>query len=439
MVIVPAGGPGRRIQTVSLTRQKATLSLFGHTMLEYALQPVLELCGKRSAIRVVTGHFAGQVEAILAGRKPIECVCAAELAKEIAAAKGDILILPGDTVLDTGGLRNFIEQARKFPAAVLTRNFNDYIGRQRNYPLPKRKFVFVESAAGDHAPDILNSPLAGALADRPPETYNGSFHVAAGGVLYLGSGIRPRTFDPDPCALLAGLIKDGHKVACIPQQGRFCDLDDFGDFRELSLVAIGIFAQRMTATKIARGAKVDKTTVITGCVEVEAGAMIESNVRIEGPAHVGAGALLKSGSWVKCSWIGRDCRVGPNTCVRYASLGDRTVIGQGRDCAGIVTLEDVQVLGPGCFNGLVGAGATVYPNATIGDHPVDNSPVRTACGDEIMDTGLSSLGPLVGGGAVIGPNAKIMPGRQVGANAEVDAGVIVIRNVPPGTRARLAV
>jgi len=429
MVIVPAGGQGRRLNAVSTTRQKVTLPFFGRSVLESALQPCLDLWGDRCKICIVTEHFHEQVEAVIkCQRRNVTSVRASAVAATVAKVVGELLIIPGDTIMDGDGLRRFLQAARRFPAAVLVRDFGDFKGRQRRYPLPKRKFVFVECTSGP-------ASMAKSLVMYPDESYDQSTTVLAGGVLCLGPAVRPRVFHADPHSLLQELVAGGAPVTCIPQHGFFCDLDDYGDWRELQLRSYALFAQRVKGRQIHPCARVMKDVVVTGALEVEEGAVIESNVRLIGPVHIGAGTVIQSGAFIQHSWIGRRCRIGPNTCVRYASIGNGSAVDQGRDLC-VVALDGVRILGPGSFSGFVGAGTVVCPNAVVGDHPVDNQPVRTTCGDEILSTGFGSLGVLVGDGAVIGPNAKLMPGRHVGAGAQVDSAVVAIRNVPPHTRVR---
>jgi len=43
----------------------------------------------------------------------------------------------------------------------------------------------------------------------------------------------------------------------------------------------------------------------------------------------------------------------------------------------------------------------------------------------------------VADGAIIGSNVKVMPGRQIGSGAIVEAGVVVLRNIPAKCRVGL--
>ena len=112
------------------------------------------------------------------------------------------------------------------------------------------------------------------------------------------------------------------------------------------------------------------------------------------------------------------------------------IVEQGRDVVSHA-LDKSIFMANGCSGGFVGEGCTIHPGATIGDHRLDDRIVRTMVKGELQISGYISMGPIIGDGAVIGPNVKVMPGRQIGPRAIVEAGVVVLRNIPAKCRVGL--
>ena len=143
--------------------------------------------------------------------------------------------------------------------------------------------------------------------------------------------------------------------------------------------------------------------------------MIGDGARILAAAVVFAGTRL-----------GRGVIVGDQACVRErCELGDEVVIGRGS----LVENDSV-----------IGARTRVQANAYVTSYSVVEEDVFIAPGvvttnDNAMGRGEGRLermrGATIRRGARIGGGAVLLPGIEIGAEAFVGAGAVVLRDVPP--------
>jgi len=125
-------------------------------------------------------------------------------------------------------------------------------------------------------------------------------------------------------------------------------------------------------------------------------------------AYVGARSIVGDQAYVReRTAIGADCVVGRGTCVdNDVTLGARVKLQTGVYLTAYSTVEDDVFVGPG---------AVLTNDDTMGRHapgePLAGATLRRAC--------------RVGGGAVL------VPGVEVGEEAYVAAGAVVVADVPP--------
>lgn len=145
------------------------------------------------------------------------------------------------------------------------------------------------------------------------------------------------------------------------------------------------------------------------------------------PTRVGAGAVIRSHTVIYAgNEIGRNFQTGNKVNVRESNhIGDNVSIGtlsvvehhvQIGNNVRIHTqafIPEFSVLEDGCWIG---------PNVVLTNAKYPLSPgVKEAL-----------AGPVVRKGAKIGANATLLPGVEVGENAIVGAGAVVVHDVPPG-------
>jgi acetyltransferase-like isoleucine patch superfamily enzyme len=145
------------------------------------------------------------------------------------------------------------------------------------------------------------------------------------------------------------------------------------------------------------------------------------------PLVAGAGTAVLAGAVVFAGTrLGEGVIVGDQACVRErCEIGDEVVIGRGAFVENDVT---------------IGARAKVQANAYVTAYSTLEEDVFLAPGvvttnDNFMGRGEKRhalrRGPTIRRGARIGGGAVVLPGVEIGEEAFVGAGAVVLRDVPP--------
>lgn len=169
--------------------------------------------------------------------------------------------------------------------------------------------------------------------------------------------------------------------------------------------------------------------------KIEKSALIAKNVIIEGSVYIGNNTKVFENAVIKgpC-YIGANCIIGSNSLVReYTNLEDNVLIGANAEVARCIFQEGSHVhsgyFGDSIFgkNCRVGAG-TVTANVRI-----DRGQIRTIVKGEKVETGLKSLGAIMGDNVVVGINASLMPGVLIGSDCIVGPSTTVLKNLENNT------
>jgi acetyltransferase-like isoleucine patch superfamily enzyme len=145
------------------------------------------------------------------------------------------------------------------------------------------------------------------------------------------------------------------------------------------------------------------------------------------PAELGPGTVVSTGAIVFAGTrIGARVIVGDQACVRErVELGDDVVVGRGsliENDTSVGALTRIQ------------ADAYITAYSTLEEH-VFIAPCVVTTNDNYMgrtEERLAAMrGPTVRRGARVGGGAILLPGVEVGEEAFVGAGAVVIRDVPP--------
>jgi len=147
------------------------------------------------------------------------------------------------------------------------------------------------------------------------------------------------------------------------------------------------------------------------------------------PLELGPGTIVSTGAVVFAgTTIGERVIVGDQACVRErCTVGDDVVIGRGalvENDTAVGAMTKIQA------HAYVTAYSTLEENVFIAPCVIttnDNFMGRTEKRLELM------RGPTIRRGARVGGGAVLLPGIEIGEEAFVGAGAVVIRDVPPRT------
>src|SRR3954464_13312341 len=145
------------------------------------------------------------------------------------------------------------------------------------------------------------------------------------------------------------------------------------------------------------------------------------------PAVIGDGTVVSTGAIVFAgSTIGANCIVGDQSCIRErVQLGDDCILGRGS------LIENDTTVGA---RSRIQADAYVTAYSTL-EEDVFIAPCVVTTNDNFMGRTEKRKkllrGPTIRRGARVGGGAVLCPGVEVGEEAFVGAGAVVVRDVPP--------
>src|SRR5947199_417138 len=145
------------------------------------------------------------------------------------------------------------------------------------------------------------------------------------------------------------------------------------------------------------------------------------------PAEIGAGTIVSTGSVVFAgAKIGARVILGDGSCVRErVSVGDDVVIGRGSLVENDTTIGAMTKIQAEAY---ITAYSTLEEHVFVAPCVVttnDNFMGRTERRHELIK------GPTIRRGARVGGGAVLCPGVEIGEEAFVGAGAVVVRDVPP--------
>jgi acetyltransferase-like isoleucine patch superfamily enzyme len=148
-----------------------------------------------------------------------------------------------------------------------------------------------------------------------------------------------------------------------------------------------------------------------------------------GPVKIGAGTIVSTGAVVFAgAWIGERVVIGDQACVRErVTIGDDVVVGRGSLIENDTTVGALTKIQAHAY---ITAYSTLEDEVFIAPCVAttnDNFMGRTERRHELVK------GPTIRRRARVGGGAVLCPGIEVGEEAFVGAGAVVVRDVPPRT------
>lgn len=166
-----------------------------------------------------------------------------------------------------------------------------------------------------------------------------------------------------------------------------------------------------TSVKLGKGVHIDDDVV------VEEGSEIFEGAKIKGPCY-----------------IGKNVRVGTNALVRSgADLEEGVSIGAFTEIKNSILMDKTSVHSGFIGDSIVGSGCKIGSGFTTANRRIDRSSISVQINDKKVDTGLTSLGVIVGNNAKIGIKVSTMPGVVIGNDCLIGPSTNVFKNIPDGT------
>ena len=177
--------------------------------------------------------------------------------------------------------------------------------------------------------------------------------------------------------------------------------------------------------------------------QIAKSAQIAKNVTIEGNVVIGENAKIFEGAAVKgpC-YIGDNAVVGNNSIVRdYCDIESDSIVGALSEVTRTVLQSDVHIHSGYFGDSILSSGVRVGAGAITANVRIDRGEISARVKKEKdgvkvlakVDTGLKSLGTIVGENSKLGVRVTTMPARFIGKNCAIGPSAVVMRNVEDGT------
>ena len=157
---------------------------------------------------------------------------------------------------------------------------------------------------------------------------------------------------------------------------------------------------------------------VTGKVIMERGARIFESV-IEGPVFIGKNSEVGPHSFIRSnSSIGENCSISDSTTVKNSIIMNH------------VNAKHLTYIG----DSIVGENCNFGAGTQVANWRFDAGTITMEVMNKKVDTKRSKLGVIIGDNTKTGVLSSIMPGRTIGDNCWIGAGVVVDQDIPRGTR-----
>jgi len=160
---------------------------------------------------------------------------------------------------------------------------------------------------------------------------------------------------------------------------------------------------------------------------------VENGAHLVGPVTVAESARIRSGVYVEgpvC--VGAESDVGPNCYIRpYTSIGKKVRIGNACEIKNSLIMDGVHI-GHLSYVGdsVIGERCNLGAGTITANYRLDSGSVKMIVKDEVVDSGRTKLGAILGDDVKTGINTLLMPGVKVGCGSRVGPDVMVVRDLP---------
>ncbi len=426
--VVLAAGQGKRMRS---SLPKVLHPLAGRPMVRYVLDAARAAGFARCV--VVVGADGDAVRAALGDDvdhavqpEPLGTGHALAQAREAVGEAEQILVLNGDVPLITAETLTRLAQAHEAQAADLT-----FLTAQVE---EAGEYGCVQRDGEGRVTGVVEAPERGAATEGPAEINAGQYCFRAawlwprlaavpksgGGEYYLTSLVPIAV--QEGAALLALSVADPDEVRGINDRAQLAQTE-------------ALLRQRINRRHLMAGVSLvdPATTYIDADVTIGGDTVIEPNTHLR-----------------RATAVGEACRLGPNSVLRDATVGDRCRI-EASTVEEATLEEDVEVgpyshLRPGAYlcagvhignyaevkNARLGRGVKMGHFSYIGDAEVGDETNIGAGTVTCNFDGREKHRTLIGRGAFIGSDTMLVAPVTLGDGARTGAGSVVTRDVPPG-------
>ena len=180
-----------------------------------------------------------------------------------------------------------------------------------------------------------------------------------------------------------------------------------------------------------------KDHLLSGIKKYFAGsASIAASAQISGEVYVDEGVKVMENAIVKgpC-YLGKNTYVGNNSILRQGvDLEENSVVGANMEFKNTLMMENSKVHSGFIGDSVIGKNCRIGAGFNTANVRLDRATVKAIVKNKKIDTGLKSLGVMIGERTRIGIKSSTMPGIIIGRRVTIGSNTSVIKNVQDDAR-----
>ena len=413
--VILTAGEGTRLRPLTLNQPKGMIPVANKPILEYMVEALASNFVKD--IIMIVGYKKERIMSHFGDGSNFKVnIQYVEQTKQLGTAhalkmaepyiKSEFLVVPGDNIIDSKGLKKLLQSGKKNDCAMLISRCDTpakygVVGLEGKNVA---KIVEKPKVTGDLMTTGVPSIFTLALWDHKEKTLS---DIISTGIMKLS----PKFFkaidsigdDEDRYDLTSAVqhfISKKNKILGVMTE-TWSDAVYPWDLLALNEIALGRVAAR-------KGGKVGRDVNIQGPVKIGDGTRIHPNTFIQGPAIIGKG-----------------CEIGPSVVILPStSIGDNVTIAPFCEVEHSIIMDDIQM---DSFSHI--SNSIISSGTRLGSHFVASaSESQVQMGRDLMD--VRQIGTIIGEDCEVGHHVVSTPGSIIGANTKIASLKEILHNIP---------
>lgn len=401
--VILAGGIGKRISPLGISKPKAMFRAAGKPIIEHILDKIKHANVGIQELVIVIGPGENAIQDYLKDgdqfgfrlkyaiqEKPLGQASALLSAREYVSE--DLLVMNANDIYDSSLLSDLVNLGRGKSLDVTL------VGREVVEPGKFGVMVF-----------NANGQLIGVV--EKPQRGSEPSNIAVIGLYYFSSKIWD-ALDSTPLGETDDQFERAYQKLIRTSGNDFIPYDgSFVSYKyPWDLFAINdLLLSQISEYQIDSTAKISPTAVIDDNVFIEANVRILEYAIVRGPAYIGSGSIIGNHTLIRGGVsIGKNCVIGHSTEITRSIIGD--------NCWTHKNFIGDSVISDNCS---FGAG-TITANLRF-----DEKPVKVRIGNDRISSDKKYFGVIMAENCRTGCNSVLLPGVKIGPNSAVGPGVIL--------------
>ncbi|HLD89006.1 MAG TPA: bifunctional sugar-1-phosphate nucleotidylyltransferase/acetyltransferase [Candidatus Nanoarchaeia archaeon] len=386
--ILMAGGSSTRTHPLTMTRPKPLLKIANKPIVQHNLE---QIEGIFSEVIIVVGYKQEEIK------------------KSIGNKFGKLRINYVEQKQQLGTAHAVLQAEKFVKERFLVMNCDDLYSRKDIKEIIKHKYALLAKRVDnpqDYAELVIKNNYVVDIVEKPKTFIS---DIASIGMYVLDKSIFP---------IIKGLKRSERGEYEIPEA-----------IKELSKKekVFCCLSQDYWMPVVYSWSILEATKLLLSRTKREIKGVVEKNAVIKGNVAIGKGSIIKSGSYIEGPVIiGENSVVGPNTHIISSTIGDNCEINHSAEVKNSVVYDKTKIDGF-CYisNSVIGENCRLNTGTLTAYSRHDHGIIKSVVRGELIETGRTTLGAVLGDNVQTGINTSIFPGRKIWPNKYTLPGEII--------------